>query len=395
MRSRLTLVLLVLGLLTGTSALAGPEVDSRPVSAGGVPAEGDAGLTADRGAGLSAKTYIVARVADGDTITLRGGTRVRLVQVDAPEASGECYGSQATSVLRQLLPAGTKVRLAADPALDKTDRYGRVLRYVLKGSVNVNLALVDRGAATVWFYDGERGRYATQLAQAAQNARLAGKGLWGACDAVWNPDDAATTFPAGTAGELNTTACADGTDNDGDGRIDYPLDPGCSRASGTDEGAAAAACSDGADNDGDGRVDYPADPGCGSGADTDETNNQCANGIDDDGDGQADYPNDPGCASAGDDQETTSLYQCDDGADNDGDGKTDYPDDADCADPSDTTEASSSPPPSNCDPSYPGVCIPPPPPDLDCGDIPYRNFTVLPPDPHNFDGNHNSVGCET
>ena len=26
-------------------------------------------------------------------------------------------------------------------------------------------------------------------------------------------------------------------------------------------------------------------------------------------------------------------------------------------------------PPSNCDPSYPGVCIPPPPPDLDCGDI--------------------------
>lgn len=51
--------------------------------------------------------------------------------------------------------------------------------------------------------------------------------------------------------------------------------------------------------------------------------------------------------------------------------------------------------PYNCDPSYPTVCIPPPPPDLDCGDIPYRRFTVLPPDPHNFDGDHDGIGCET
>ena len=47
-----------------------------------------------------------------------------------------------------------------------------------------------------------------------------------------------------------------------------------------------------------------------------------------------------------------------------------------------------------CDPSYPTVCIPPPPPDLDCSDIPYRRFTVLPPDPHHFDGDHNGIGCE-
>lgn len=48
----------------------------------------------------------------------------------------------------------------------------------------------------------------------------------------------------------------------------------------------------------------------------------------------------------------------------------------------------------NCHPSYPTVCIPPPPPDLNCDDIPYRNFTVLPPDPHNFDGNSDGIGCE-
>jgi len=59
------------------------------------------------------------------------------------------------------------------------------------------------------------------------------------------------------------------------------------------------------------------------------------------------------------------------------------------------------PPPSsgNCAPSYPDVCIPPPPPDLDCKDIPYRNFRVIynvpDPDPHHFDGDHDGIGCET
>lgn len=49
----------------------------------------------------------------------------------------------------------------------------------------------------------------------------------------------------------------------------------------------------------------------------------------------------------------------------------------------------------NCDPSYPTVCIPPPPPDLDCGQISYRRFEVLPPDPHRFDADHDGIGCES
>jgi len=47
-----------------------------------------------------------------------------------------------------------------------------------------------------------------------------------------------------------------------------------------------------------------------------------------------------------------------------------------------------------CHPSYPDVCIPPPPPDLDCRDIPFRRFRVLPPDPHGFDGDKDGIGCE-
>jgi hypothetical protein len=49
---------------------------------------------------------------------------------------------------------------------------------------------------------------------------------------------------------------------------------------------------------------------------------------------------------------------------------------------------------SGCDPSYPDFCIPPPPPDLDCPDIGVNNFTVLSPDPHRFDADHDGIGCE-
>lgn len=49
----------------------------------------------------------------------------------------------------------------------------------------------------------------------------------------------------------------------------------------------------------------------------------------------------------------------------------------------------------NCDPSYPGVCIPPYPPDLNCGDVSDKRFDVLPPDPHGFDGDGDGIGCES
>jgi endonuclease YncB( thermonuclease family) len=57
------------------------------------------------------ETFTVARVIDGDTLDLENGERIRLVQIDAPEAKGECYGKKAGKVLRQILPARTEVRL--------------------------------------------------------------------------------------------------------------------------------------------------------------------------------------------------------------------------------------------------------------------------------------------
>lgn len=90
------------------------------------------------------------------------------------------------------------------------------------------------------------------------------------------------------AEETDFPQCNDGRDNDGDGTHDFDpaatRDAGCDSASDTVEGAPPpppggggeadpsppAQCADGRDNDGDGRVDL-ADPGCASASDDDET----------------------------------------------------------------------------------------------------------------------------
>ncbi len=147
----------------------------------------------------AADAATVRRVVDGDTIVLANGARVRLLQIDATElGSGECYSRKAARVLRSLLPSGSRIRLRADPRLDRVDDYGRLLRYVFRGSLNVNLELVRRGAATVWFYRGERGRYASRLLAAARRARAARRGMWGSCRVVWNPNGPATTQGGGS-----------------------------------------------------------------------------------------------------------------------------------------------------------------------------------------------------
>jgi micrococcal nuclease len=107
---------------------------------------------------------------------------VRLLQIDAPElGSGECYAGSARTALLRLAPLGSRVVLETDPALDRTDRHGRLLRYVRRNRLDVNLQLVRLGAAAPYFYRGDRGRHAAALVRAAQDARSARRGLWKAC----------------------------------------------------------------------------------------------------------------------------------------------------------------------------------------------------------------------
>jgi micrococcal nuclease len=201
---------------------------------------------------------VVVSVTDGDTVRLADGRRVRLLQIDTPElGTGECYSRAARKALLRLVPERSAVGLEADPALDRVDRYGRLLRYLRRGSMNVNLALVREGAAAPYFYGGDTGRYANRLLSAAKAAKAARRGLWGACP----------------------------------GTI---LDP---------------------------------------------------------------------------------FRQVE------------------------TRQKDPTPrglvPRSGCDPSYPTVCIPPFPPDLDCSDVPHKRFRVVGTDPHGFDGDRDGIGCET
>jgi len=149
------------------------------------------------GSAPEARRDVVARITDGDTLRLADGRRVRLLQIDSPE-HGECWSREARDELLALAPVGSRVVLQTDPRLDRVDRYGRLLGYVRRGSTNVNLELVRRGAAAPYFYGGERGRYAGRLLAAAEAAKRARRGLWGASPTtVLEPERAVDTGRCG------------------------------------------------------------------------------------------------------------------------------------------------------------------------------------------------------
>ena len=125
--------------------------------------------------------------------------------------------------------------------------------------------------------------------------------------------------------------CSDGFDNDGDGLIDFPGDPGCANLADNDEtNPPAPQCSDGLDNDGANGMDWPADPSCTDPTDnTEDGQRACNDGVDNDGDGDTDFPADSDCTSILDGTEV--FYRaCQDGLDNDGDTFADFPADAGC-----------------------------------------------------------------
>jgi endonuclease YncB( thermonuclease family) len=142
----------------------------------------------------------IDHVADGDTVALTNGRRVRLVQIDTPEVyfSAECYGSQVSATTKRLLPPGTFVRLVAEPKTDRVDQYDRLLRYVIRvrDGLNVNVRLVAVGAAAPYFYFGRRGRFARRLDLLARRARAHHLGLWRACPGTpYQPTAAVQTGP--------------------------------------------------------------------------------------------------------------------------------------------------------------------------------------------------------
>ena len=129
----------------------------------------------------SALEATVDYVHDGDTLFLTDGTKVRLLAVDTPEvgSSAECYGDEARSYLRGLLPEGSTIYTQVDA--EPTDQYGRSLLFIWTSTGTlVNLDLVEQGYAEAVFIGGNR-LYEAEIEAAEDAAQGAGRGIWGDC----------------------------------------------------------------------------------------------------------------------------------------------------------------------------------------------------------------------
>lgn len=134
----------------------------------------------------------VEYVIDGDTVKARAQdatavmpdaetVSVRLIGIDTPETypDEECWGPEATRMLRELAPEGST--LWAAPDAEWHDRYGRVLLYLwTPDGVFVNHELVETGAAEALRVE-PNDAHAGLFAEAQESARSAGAGQWTAC----------------------------------------------------------------------------------------------------------------------------------------------------------------------------------------------------------------------
>ena len=125
---------------------------------------------------------LVTKVIDGDTIEIKGGKRVRYIGIDTPETVDprkpvQCFGKEASDKNRQLV-GGKKVYLEED--ISKTDKYGRLLRYIWVDNVLVNELLVREGYAYSSSYPPDI-KYQENFDEAQRLAQKENKGLWGTC----------------------------------------------------------------------------------------------------------------------------------------------------------------------------------------------------------------------
>jgi endonuclease YncB( thermonuclease family) len=162
----------------------------------------------------------VVEVVDGDTIHVEIGGEtysVRYIGIDCPETVHPTepvgwMGPEASEANRNLVE-GKTVYLEKD--VSETDKYGRLLRYVfLDNGTFVNAELVRLGYAQVSTYPPDV-KYQDLFLEMQEEAREAGRGLWGptptplpvpptATPAPTSPPPAPTLPPA-APGEVKIT----------------------------------------------------------------------------------------------------------------------------------------------------------------------------------------------
>ena len=314
-----------------------------------------------------AELVTIVSITDGDTLDVeqQDGTvrTVRLIGINTPERT-ECFSSEATASLTALTPPGSGAGMTAD--VSDEDDFGRLLRYLWVGGMSVNGELVSRGAAISRRYPPDTSM-ASEFEDLQKQAREGELGIWSptAC----GPRADANLFIVG----INHDPPGDDTNNLNEEWIQI-----------RNEGAGPVDLSGWTlrDESSSNRFSFPTSfvlaagevatirSGCGDNFGTDLY--WCSNRA----------------AIWNNDGDTAFLV------DPSGNINTSHQ----YAPPTTTTATTAAPSPgsgSSCDPSYPDFCIPSPPPDLDCGDIPHKRFSVTGSDPHGFDGDSDGIGCES
>ena len=130
----------------------------------------------------------VIYVSDGDTIGVEiDGVeeRVRLIGIDTPETKKpdtpvECFGPEATTFTKSLLPTGTSLHVRRD--VEARDVYGRLLAYVYRSDdgLFVNLEIIGQGYALPLTIPPNVA-HADEFVVAARNAEATNVGLWAGC----------------------------------------------------------------------------------------------------------------------------------------------------------------------------------------------------------------------
>ena len=136
------------------------------------------------GADFENRVHLVSAVVDGDTIFVDENIKIRLLGIDAPELD-ECFGEESKKYLAGMV-LGREVFLEKDQTA--SDRYGRLLRYVVLRNKNpevndifVNSLIVKNGFAKSEYVKPNR-RYLALLQAGEREAKEKKLGMWGGCE---------------------------------------------------------------------------------------------------------------------------------------------------------------------------------------------------------------------
>ncbi len=139
--------------VTSTTAVEGTTSMVDPTTTTQVPTTTEVQPTTTTGA--SAAMAEVVEWIDGDTVATTAGV-VRLIGIDTPEAGAPCSALATANAVR-LAPEDSYVFLVPVEGRDDTDRYDRLLRYVMGSGTDVGYSQIVRGLADARYDSGEYG----------------------------------------------------------------------------------------------------------------------------------------------------------------------------------------------------------------------------------------------